>query len=131
LNDTFSRYPRTFGEIEDKHAILKDSKFSVVIENSGDYVSEKLLDSLIEGCIPIYVGSHFEGTNLGEELVIRTAMGPEGLMDFLESLSPEIIKNRLSSIREFLLSPAFLEWEAARVYKLIAQKIDTEYQEGK
>jgi hypothetical protein len=131
LKDTFSRYPRAFGEIEDKHAILKDSKFSVVIENSGDYVSEKLLDSLIEGCIPIYVGPHFEGTNLGEELVIRTATGPEGLMDFLEGLSPETIKNRLSSIREFLLSPAFLEWEAARVFKSIAQKIDTEYQEGK
>ena len=67
MNDTFSRYPNTFGEVEDKHAILKDAKFSVVIENSGDYVSEKLLDSLIEGCIPVYVGPHFEGTNLGEE----------------------------------------------------------------
>ena len=131
LNDTFSRYPKTFGEIEDKHAILKGSKFSVVIENSGDYISEKLLDSLIEGCIPIYVGPRFEGTNLGEELVVRTATGPKGLMDFLESLSPETIQNKLLSIRDFLSTPAFLEWEAARVYKLIAQKIDTEYQEGK
>jgi hypothetical protein len=131
LNDTLSRYPRTFGEIEDKHAILKDSKFSFVIENSGDYVSEKLLDSLIEGCIPIYIGPHFEGTNLPEELVIRTASAPEGLMDFLEGLNPETIKNKLSTIREFLLSPSFLEWEATLVYRTIAQKIDAKYREGK
>jgi len=130
LNDTFSRYPRSFGKLEDKHAILRDSKFSIVIENSGDYVSEKLLDSLIEGCIPIYVGPHFEGTNLREEFVIRAATGPEGLMDFLEGLEPETIKNKLTSMREFLLSPAFLEWEATLVYRTIAQKIDAKYREG-
>lgn len=36
--------------------ILTNRDFNLVIENQSDYVSEKLFNSLLAGCIPIYVG---------------------------------------------------------------------------
>ena len=36
--------------------ILTNREFALVIENQSDYVSEKLLNALLAGCIPIYVG---------------------------------------------------------------------------
>lgn len=44
------------GHAEDKFTTLKDYQFSIVIENQSDYVSEKLIDVLHAGAIPIYIG---------------------------------------------------------------------------
>ena len=45
--------------IPDKFDFLKESRYEIVIENSEhrEYLSEKLLDSLISGCTPIYYGA--------------------------------------------------------------------------
>ncbi len=44
------------GRIDDKDDVLLASEFAVVIENSATYVSEKLFDAVIAGCVPLYVG---------------------------------------------------------------------------
>ena len=46
-------------------------KYSIVIENSSDYVSEKLFDSLLSGCIPVYVGPDLSLYDLPENLYIQ------------------------------------------------------------
>lgn len=65
MNESFSGFGKRFdswqGEVDDKILTLSHYKFSLVIENQSDYVSEKLLDSIFAGCIPIYVGPFFEG----------------------------------------------------------------------
>jgi hypothetical protein len=53
----------TFGSgyirVENKITALKDYKFSIVIENSkqDDYFTEKLIDTLLTGTIPLYWGT--------------------------------------------------------------------------
>jgi len=52
----FSNYDNYLGEVKDKRQMIANYKYCLVIENSSTYVSEKLFDSLLSGCIPIYVG---------------------------------------------------------------------------
>jgi len=56
LNNYFRSYDNYLGEVKDKRQMIANYKYCLVIENSSTYVSEKLFDSLLSGCIPIYVG---------------------------------------------------------------------------
>jgi hypothetical protein len=44
------------GPAESKNVAMQEFKVAVVIENSQEYMSEKLFDALVGGCIPVYVG---------------------------------------------------------------------------
>lgn len=50
------RYNNYFGSVLSKSDTLKRYRIAIVIENSCDFVSEKLFDSISSGCIVIYVG---------------------------------------------------------------------------
>lgn len=53
-------FPSYKGAISDKSAILKRARFSFCYENSRDlsnYITEKIFDSLVSGCVPIYWGA--------------------------------------------------------------------------
>jgi len=52
----FKNYNNYLGEINNKREVMSTYKYALVIENSSEYMSEKLFDSLLSGCIPIYVG---------------------------------------------------------------------------
>jgi hypothetical protein len=130
FKDLLAKYSNVDGSIPDKHPVLENSKFSLVIENSSDYISEKLLDSLIDGCIPVYVGPDFEGTGLNEDLVIRFESIATDLVECLESLSSEFIIEKLTTIQSFIESEKFLEWDASAVYGQMATRIDREFQKG-
>jgi len=117
-------YPRSLGEVHDKHEVLKDSKFSLVFENSDTYVSEKLFDSIINGCIPVYFGPELSKVGLPDNLIIKY-MGPiEDLVLFLEELSQDTIQEKLNAISEFLHSKDFKEnWFETSVYQRIVKDI--------
>ena len=48
------RFP--LGPIEDKVQAYGIAPVAIVVENSADYISEKLVDALLYGVVPIYVG---------------------------------------------------------------------------
>jgi hypothetical protein len=50
------RYKNYHGAVVDKDKTLRKYKIAIVIENSADFVSEKLFDSISAGCLVIYVG---------------------------------------------------------------------------
>jgi hypothetical protein len=57
LRHAFHAPANYLGEAKDKMEILSKYKVSLVIENSEAYMSEKLVDALLAGCIPVYVGA--------------------------------------------------------------------------
>ncbi len=59
------------GAIENKFEVLSNYKYTLVIENTKGYLSEKLFDALVSGCIPIYVGEDLSLFNIPEGLVIQ------------------------------------------------------------
>ena len=118
------KYPRSLGTIEDKHQILGNSKFSLVIENSNTYVSEKLFDSILNGCIPIYFGPRISEVGLPPEIVIYYDGPTCDLIDFLSKIDEARIKQKLSTISEFLNSKIFEEfWMESKVYSKMADVI--------
>jgi hypothetical protein len=59
------------GIIDKKSEILQKYKITLVIENSLDYVSEKLFDALDSENVVIYVGGNLEDFDLPEKLAIQ------------------------------------------------------------
>ena len=87
----FSNY---LGEIEDKKEVLSKYKYSIVIENSSDYLSEKLFDVMFSGCIPIYVGPNLANYEIPNYLYIQAK--PE-----ISDIKEKIISARAKDYNEW------------------------------
>lgn len=120
----FYRYQNAFGSIPDKHIILRDSKFSLVIENSNSTISEKLFDSLINGAIPIYVGPSLKDAGLPEDVAISTNGEPKEILNILKEFDKAAVESMLTRIREFVSSTTFINhWTAEKVFPRILTRI--------
>jgi hypothetical protein len=66
----FRNWPETVAP-SSKQEILRTYKYTLVIENDRTYMSEKLFDALIAGCIPVYVGPSVVDYGIPGDLVIQ------------------------------------------------------------
>jgi hypothetical protein len=91
-------------EDEGKIHGLKDYAFSVAMENhqSNYYFSEKLLDVILAGCIPIYWGSKTIGEHFNLDGFITFDTREELLYDILPNLSMELYASKLDAVKENL-----------------------------
>lgn len=62
---------KNFGPVNDKLSTNAKYKVTVVIENSREYMSEKLLEAISAGSIPVYVGPKVTDFGIPEGLVIE------------------------------------------------------------
>ena len=121
----FSKYKNYFGEPVNKHLITQKYKYSLVIENSSNYCSEKIFDSIINGSIPIYVGPKNSEILLPENLYYSCDGSVNEIRKILKSTNDEEVDAMLRSMRNFLQSTNFTEnWVSHKVYEKIARKID-------
>ncbi len=119
------RYKNARGPIHDKGEVLRDSKFSLVIENDDNYVSEKIFDALVQGSIPIYQGLQGLRMLVGSEVYLDLPQNPKDLAVQLHSLTEPEIMMYLDNIKHFVSSKDFLEvWEKKAVYARIAETIN-------
>jgi len=65
------KYKNYQGSITKKSDVLQEFRFALVVENSLDYVSEKLFDAVRAGCIVIYVGPDLSLFDLPENVAIE------------------------------------------------------------
>jgi hypothetical protein len=120
-----THYPRTSGTVRNKHYIVEKSKFSLIVENSSDYVSEKFFDALVGGSIPIYLGANLSPLGIPQAIFFQAPENPAILLKFLRELDPKEIEERILAIRNFVQSPDFFEWDVNKVYRLIASELET------
>jgi hypothetical protein len=66
----FRHWPQTLSPV-DKSEILVQYKVCLVIENETSYLSEKLFDAFISGCIPVYVGPDVSSFGIPKNLVFQ------------------------------------------------------------
>jgi hypothetical protein len=117
-------YPNFCGEPEDKHNVLKQYKFSLVIENYSGYCSEKLFDAIINASIPIYVGPKGENLRLPENIFIWSDGSVRDVKKILNTISEDKCGEMLKSMKKYLLSGDFVSnWQSENVYRRIAKKI--------
>ncbi len=120
----FRRYKTTFGVINDKHQILKQSKFSMIVENSNDYISEKVFDALLNGCIPIYIGPDVSKLPFPKDLINNFSGDPQEIYEYVLTVKEQAIESKLTVAKEFFLSDAFTStWSEEAVNGEICERI--------
>jgi hypothetical protein len=120
----FSKYRNYLGEPENKHLIIQKYKYSLVIENSSDYCSEKLFDAIISGSIPIYIGPKNTEIFLPNNLYYSCDGSVSEIREILSSIRENNVNDMLESMKDFLQSRYFAEnWSSDEVYVKIAKKI--------
>jgi hypothetical protein len=105
----YKPFPSYRGEVNDKGEVLRRSKFSFCYENTCDlsnYITEKIFDSFLSGCVPIYWGADNVLEHIpGDCFIDRRAFKDTGAVhDFLLSMSPENYAIYQSNIAKFLKS---------------------------
>jgi hypothetical protein len=66
----FRKNSKWLGAPIDKQNTLKKYRYSLVIENSTEFLSEKLFDAFFAGCIPIYIGPNVKDYGIPDSLVV-------------------------------------------------------------
>jgi hypothetical protein len=103
---------RVMGNVEDKYATLSTYQLAFVPENSREYVSEKLLDAVVAGCIPIYVGGNIADFGFPEGMCLTPEPSAEAMWDAAEEVagwSWEKRRECLAAGQEYVHSQSFIE----------------------
>ena len=105
-----------------KQTTLNNYKFALVIENSKNYISEKLFEALNSQCIVLYVGADLT-KNLNKNIAIQAKANLDNIskkMNQILSLSPsEQLSLMKIQQREYL--KANNDWDNYRVLKKLAR----------
>jgi len=109
-----TKAPRNYlGSPTNKRETLSHYTSSLVIENSSEYMTEKLFDSLLSGTIPIYVGPAVHKFGIPPLLVVQSGSTLEdiqGSIGLALSMDHEKWKEQT---RKWLTSPGVQEaWDA-------------------
>jgi len=120
----FRKAPNWKGAIENKHKYLARYRYSVVIENSQEFLTEKLFDAFFSGTIPIYVGPDISRFKIPEDLVIQVSPTLDAIRKGIEIAKELDYELWLSNLENWLAKQTTLEdWELERVYKRISVSI--------
>ncbi len=103
-------YQNWKGTVVGKWKIYTKYKFNICYENMKDqvgYITEKIFDSFVGGCVPVYWGADNIGDYIPSECYIdrRQFATNEDLHHFLISMDEKTYNNYLSAIKNFLASP--------------------------
>ena len=120
--------PRSYkGPSGDKLATLSNYKYSLVIENSPDYMSEKLFDCFFSGTLPIYVGPDPGDFGIPAFAAIRSKPNIESVFESIELARAINLQDWRSSVLAWLRSEGVEQmWSGPYVLRQIIDKIDSE-----
>jgi hypothetical protein len=120
----FKKYKASKGVIADKHKLLRESKFTLVVENSNFIVTEKIFDAFINGSIPIYVGADLKLFGVPSGLAIESSGNPKVIESIVKNISEGEVKEHLNALQNFVTSEYFLiNWPADKVYLKISDRV--------
>ena len=86
--------------------VLARYRYSLVIENQANYVSEKLFDSLMNDCITFYIGPELREFGIPENIVYPLSGSNTDVRDLAEIISKEsfILQQIALNARKFINS---------------------------
>jgi hypothetical protein len=105
LRQTSIRPRNTMAAIENKRDAFTLAPTTIIIENSRDYVSEKLIDAVCAGVAPVYVGPPLEQFDLPREIAIPVLANPHDIVTTLRDLNSSAIQDVISAGSAWLSSP--------------------------
>jgi hypothetical protein len=122
----FQSYPKSLGSVEDKLVTMSKYKYAVVIENSAEYMSEKLMEALFAGCIPIYVGPDPQEYGIPNNLVIWSKPNIDSICSSLAEATTWDFRDFHSRLEVFLGSSEVRDlWDFEKVYQKMLELIQS------
>ena len=121
-------HPSWKGYVPSKWEVLKHYKFSFCYENMGGqigYITEKIFDSLVAGCVPVYLGA----TNIAAYVPVncfidRRAFSSLGeLYHYLKSMDESVYENYITAIRNYIEGPRVRRFSDDSFIKLVLDEI--------
>jgi hypothetical protein len=105
---------------------MNQYRFSLIIENSLDYVSEKLFDAIQFGTVPIYVGPQLSEFGIPNEVAIQCEPSEVQVADKIASLRGDLTLaiDTLKAGRKFMTSFEAKEWSNSEVLISLADSIE-------
>ena len=120
----FRKYKTTKGFVPNKYSILSESRFSLVIENCMEYVSEKLFDAIYAGSIPIYLGPRLADVGLPPSIAFQLDRNSVNTLTNIVNMEDKSVLTYLDAGQTFLQSDQYKNfWTECSVYAKIADKI--------
>lgn len=102
-------FPReNYGPVDNKIEAMSFYRQALVIENSEEYMSEKLLDAICAGCIPIYVGANPNDFDIPDNLVVRCPPQLEAVVAGIQRAGTIDYETWKIQAREWLSDPNVL-----------------------
>jgi hypothetical protein len=94
-----------------------------VIENSADFVSEKLFDAVRAGCVVVYVGPNLEKYDLPKDSAIQVAPDPNLIVETVRDLQSKSESElmEMAKIQFVSLKSVSGEWINTKVLRNLAQ----------
>lgn len=121
-------FPSYRGEVRDKSEVLRRSKFSYCYENSRDlsnYITEKILDSLVNGCVPVYWGADNVLDYIPEDCFIdrRKFKDTSAVHEHLLSISAEDYAKYQLNIERFLNSDIARKFSSEYFVSVVVEQV--------
>jgi hypothetical protein len=114
------------GATPSKLDTLSRYKYSLVIENSTGYLSEKIFDSFFARCIPVYVGPSVDKFEIPANLVVKVDPNLSSIERGIEIARAMDYDQWRASLDEWLMSDSVsTKWSAANVYDGIASEVSS------
>lgn len=123
------KFQKSFqGVSNNKLETLTKYKFAIVIENSADYVSEKLFDCISAGCLVLYVGPNLEAFNLPSSNLFLCGANVEEVCDAATKIMSMSVSEQYAIAKSLNSSFSLIskDWENSIVLGKLARRILTD-----
>lgn len=122
----FTRWPLIEAPL-DKSEVLNQYKVSLVIENEGSYLSEKIFDALASGCIPVYVGPDLNNYGFPSNIVFQAEPRLDSIDEQLKRACATDLQENQRVIKQWLESIETIERHEGEIVMERALKNCAEY----
>ena len=124
----YQPFPSYRGPVIDKGDVYKNSRFAYCYENTKNlenYITEKIFDSMMYGCVPIYWGAQNIADFIPKECFIdrRDFSNQQSLYAYLKGMTSEVYKSYQDSIYGFLRSDKILPFKAETYANCVVEEI--------
>lgn len=120
LNFTPSQW---LGPIKQKQVALRSAPTTIAIENSMDFVSEKLFDPILCGVVPVYVGPELEQFGIPRSVVLRAPAESQQILETVRNTSPAQLDEIRVAGSEWIRSDSALKFDVSRVMAELGRRI--------
>jgi len=121
----FKRFPNWKGAPRDKREVLSKYKYCLVIENSTEFMTEKLFDAFFSGCIPIYVGPDLKDFSIPGELYFQAKPNLKSINErILEASKIDYLSWRIKLAEWLNLDSTKKQWSSDEVNSRVIKTIE-------